>query len=105
LTRADTHPELPREPAVLGGVVQVQVVVEVSLQGLVLLLVTHPPEEDGPPARTHRQREARPRRGLVPRGVHSGPGPLLWVMEGGEGLENTPYTYTFIDFLNIDRQH
>ena len=51
----DTHPELPGVPAVLDSVVQVQVIVEVSFQGLVVLLVTHPSEEDGPPARTHRQ--------------------------------------------------
>lgn len=58
LLNVSAHPEQTREPAVLGDIVQIEVVVEVSAERLLLFLITNAPEEHGPACWAHRQGEA-----------------------------------------------
>lgn len=77
-------------PAVLLEVVQVKVVVEISLQRLLVLLVTHPSEQEEAPARAHRQGETRTGRRLHPTRIHPAPGPLLYTQQQGASFTSTP---------------
>lgn len=75
------YPEQAGEPAVLHCIIQIEVVVEVALQWLLLFLITNPTKQHRSACWAHRQGETRARRGLVTRGTHPRPGPLLWRME------------------------
>lgn len=63
------YPEQTGEPAVLDRIKQVQVVVEVTLQRLLLFLVTNAAKQNRPARWTHRQGETRARRRFVAGGV------------------------------------
>lgn len=91
------YPEQAGEPAVLRRIVQMEVVVEVALQRLLFFLVANTTEQHGPACRAHRHGEARARRGLVPRGAHPRPGPLLWRTE--KKTKVGPNKYHFPLFL------
>lgn len=77
MQRCWVYPENAGKPAVLHCVIQVEVIKEVSLQHLLLFLITNPTEQHRPPCWTHGQRETRARRRLTPRGAQSGPNPLF----------------------------
>lgn len=84
--QARLYLQLPCKPAVLGGVVEVQIIEEVPLQALLLLLVTHTTEEQRLMVWGHGHREARPRSGLGPRRINPGPCPLACWRRGNTGL-------------------
>lgn len=75
--RGPRYLQLPCKPAVPGGVVEVQVVEEVPLQALLLLLITHPSEEQRLMVWGHSHRESGSRRGLGSRRVNPCPRPLV----------------------------
>lgn len=99
------YPEQAGEPAVLHCIVQMEVVVEVALQRLLFFLVANTTEQHRPACWAHRQRETRARRGLVTRGVHPRPGPLLWRTEeknegGSQQISTAWHFQLFITCVN-----
>lgn len=72
-----SYPDRAREPAVFHCIIQIEVIVEVTVQGFLLLLITNSPKKHCSPCRAHCHTETSARWGLVARWVQPGPRPLL----------------------------